>query len=115
MRVKRGLVSKRKHNKLLRSVKGYRMTKRRLVKVAKEAYLHAGEYAFAGRRKKKSQMRGLWITRISHAVKQQGISYSQFIHNLNKSNIRIDRKILAELVLNDPSAFKAVVEKSKSS
>src|SRR3972149_9008380 len=108
MRVKRGTVSHAKHKKLLRSVKGYRMTKRRLVKVAKEAQLHAGAYAFAGRKKKKSQFRKLWITRISEYLKSQDLSYSQFINNLKKANILLDRKILSYLISNDEAALKSI-------
>ncbi len=114
MRVKRGIVSHRKHKKLLTSVKGYRMTKSRLVKVAKEAFLHAGQYAYAGRRLRKSDFRKLWITRISEAVKLQGITYSAFIDKLKKSNVLLDRKIMAELVVNDSDAFKAIIDKVKS-
>jgi large subunit ribosomal protein L20 len=114
MRVKRGIVSHRKHKKLLASVKGYRMTKHKLVKVAKEAQLHAGAYAFAGRRKKKSEMRSLWITRIGQAVKQEGISYSVFIANLKKAKIVVDRKTMSFLLLHDPEAFRSIVDKAKS-
>src|SRR3989344_6140026 len=112
-RVKRGLISKRKHKKLLEKAKGYRGTKRRLVKVAREAVLHAGEYAFAGRKNKKRDFRRLWITRISEAAKQNGISYSKFIAGLNKNNIKIDRKILSDLVLNDRETFKKIVDAAK--
>lgn len=87
------------------------MTKRRLVKAAKEAYLHAGAYAFDGRRNKKGDMRRLWITRISHAVKLHGLSYSRFISGMKKSKIELDRKILAELILSDPAAFKEITRK----
>lgn len=113
MRVKRGIVSHRKHKKLLESVKGYRMTKRRLVKVAKEAQLHAGMYAFSGRRRKKSDFRRLWIHRISQAVKEKGIPYSIFVNKLKKANIAVNRKMLAYLLLNDKKAFDAIVDKLK--
>lgn len=109
-RIKRGTVSRRKHNKLFRQVKGYRMTKRRLTKVAKEASLHAGMYAYTGRKLKKRDFRTLWITRISEAVKKEGISYSRFIHHLKTKNIELDRKILADLVLNDEKTFRAIIE-----
>lgn len=89
------------------------MTKRRLIRVAHEAFLHAGQYAFSGRRKKKSDFRELWITRISHAVKEQGLSYSVFINKMKKGNIVLDRKALAWLIRFDPEAFTAVVEKAK--
>ncbi len=114
MRIKRGIVAHRKHKKLLESVKGYRMTRRRLVKVAKEAYLHAGQYAYAGRKIKKSVFRKLWILRISQAVKKAGLSYSSFINKLKKAKILLDRKILSDLVLNDSAAFQAVLDKVKN-
>lgn len=109
-RVKRGLVSRQKHKKLLSLTKGYRGTRSKLIKVAHEAALHAGEYAFAGRKNKKRDFRRLWITRISEAAKQNGIPYSRFIAGLNKNNIKIDRKILSDLVLNDIETFKKIVE-----
>ena len=112
-RVKRGIESRRKHKKLLSRTTGYRGTRRRLVKVAREAVLHAGEYAFAGRKNKKRDFRRLWITRISEAAKQNGISYSKFIAGLNKNNIKIDRKILSDLVLNDRETFKKIVDAAK--
>ena len=115
MRVKRGLMAHAKHKKLFRANKGYRMTNRRLVQRATEAYLHAGEYAFEGRKNRKRDIRALWILRISEAVKQQGISYSRFINLLKQAQIEIDRKILAHLVVEHPQAFKAVVEKVKAS
>ena len=114
MRVKRGVTSHAKHKKLFRATKGYRMTKRRLVSVAKEAYLHAGEYAFVGRKLKKRDFRRLWITRISEAVKLRGLSYSSFIHKLKEANIELDRKVLADLVVEDPEAFEAVLDEVKS-
>ncbi len=114
MRVTRGLTSHAKHKKLLKANKGYRMTKRRLVRVAKEAYLHAGEYAFAGRKDKKRDFRRLWITRISEAVKLQGLSYSSFIYQLKVAHIDIDRKILANLVVENPDVFGAIVDNVKS-
>lgn len=114
MRVKRGVTSKAKHHKIMRANKGYKMTKRRLIKVAKEAYLHAGEYAFAGRKNKKRDFRRLWITRISQAVKLQGLTYSRFIMGLKKNQIELDRKILSKLVTEKPEVFKSVVERAKS-
>lgn len=113
MRVKRGIVSRRKHKKLLGLTKGFRGTKSRLVRVAKEAALHAGAYAYHGRKIRKRDFRQLWITRISEAVKLQGISYSVFINKLKKEKIELDRKILADLVVNDPATFKQIVEHAK--
>ncbi|MBI3385490.1 50S ribosomal protein L20 [Candidatus Gottesmanbacteria bacterium] len=114
MRVKRGVASHAKHKKLLQSVKGYRMTKRRLPRVARQAYLHAGEYAFVGRKLKKRDFRRLWILRISEAVKERGLSYSSFIHKLKQANIVLDRKMLSDLVTEDPNAFEAVLDQAKS-
>lgn len=109
-RVKRGTVSRRKHKKLLKLTKGYQGTKSRLVKVAREAALHAGAYAYHGRKLRKRDIRSLWITRISEAVKREGLSYSVFMNQLKKANAELDRKILSDLVLNDPSVFKQVID-----
>ena len=113
MRVKRGIVSKRKHNKLKALTKGYRGTKSRLVKMQHEASLHAGAYAFHGRKEKKRDIRSLWIIRIGEAAKKEGLSYSEFMGKLKKDKIEIDRKILSELVLNDPETFKKIVSSVK--
>lgn len=114
MRVKRGVTSHAKHKKLFRANKGYRMTKRRLTRVAKEAYLHAGEYAFAGRKNKKRDFRRLWISRISEAVQEKGLSYNVFINQLKKANIQIDRKMLAILVSEYPEQFVDIVEEART-
>ncbi len=114
MRVKRGITTHAKHKKLLAANKGYRMTKRRLVRVAKQAYLHAGEYAYAGRKMRKRDFRRLWITRISEAVKQNGLSYSSFINKLKAANIEIDRKILANLIVENPETFSAILDKVRT-
>lgn len=113
MRIKRGIVSRRKHKKLLTQTKGFRGTKTRLVKVAREAALHAGAYAYHGRKLRKRDFRRLWITRIGEAVKQEGISYSVLINKLKKANIELDRKILSNLVTNDPNTFKQIVDTAK--
>ncbi|OGH02531.1 MAG: 50S ribosomal protein L20 [Candidatus Levybacteria bacterium RIFCSPHIGHO2_01_FULL_37_17] len=113
MRVKRGIVSRRKHNKLAEQTRGYRGTKHRLVKTAKEALLHAGAYAYHGRKIKKRDIRALWITRIGEAAKLQGISYSALINKLKNDKIELDRKILADLVVNDPETFKKIVTSVK--
>jgi large subunit ribosomal protein L20 len=114
MRVKRGVTSHAKHKKIFQSNKGYRMTKRRLIRVAKQAYLHAGEYAYAGRKNRKRDFRQMWITRISEAVKQNDLSYSTFINKLKTSNIEVDRKMLANLIVENPETFTAIVEKVKT-
>ena len=113
-RVKRGTVSRRKHNKLLSATKGYRGTKSRLVRVAKQASLHAGQYAYHGRKLRKRDFRALWIIRISEAVKVEDISYSVFMNKLKKANIQLDRKILANLVVESPAAFKHIVDTVKN-
>ena len=112
-RVKRGLISKARHNKLLSATKGYRGTKSKLVKTAKEAFLHASAYSFHGRKLRKRDFRRLWTTRISEAVKKEGLSYSVFIHGLKQKKIELDRKILAHLIAEDPKAFKTVVDIAK--
>lgn len=111
--VKRGMVSRRKHVKLLKLAKGYRQNRSRTVKQASEAVLHAGEYAFQGRKAKKRDFRALWNLRISQALKKEGTSYSKFMDKLKKGNVQIDRKILANLVVEDPTTFKQIVEEVK--
>jgi large subunit ribosomal protein L20 len=108
MRVKS--VSARRHRKLLDRAKGYRQARSRRIQTAKEAVLHAGAYAFHGRKLKKRDLRSLWIVRISAALKENGLSYSKFISALKKENIEVDRKILSEIVTKDPAAFKEVVK-----
>lgn len=90
------------------------MTKRRLIRTATQAYLHAGEYAHSGRKNRKRDFRQLWITRISEAVKQNGLSYGAFISKLKVAHIEMDRKILANLVTNDPEIFDQIVDKVKT-
>ena len=114
MRVTRGVTSKAKHNKIFKDNKGYRMTKRRLISVAIEAHLHAGEYAFAGRKNRKRDFRQLWITRIGEAIKLRGLNYNGFIHKLKENNIELDRKSLSYLVTEHPEAFAAVVDELQS-
>ena len=114
MRVKRGIVSRRKHKKTLELTKGYRGSRSTLIRTAKAASLQAGAYAFQGRKNKKRDFRQLWITRIGEAVKQEGISYSVFINKLDQLDIELDRKILADLLLNDPDTFKEIVTMAKT-
>lgn len=112
-RVKRGIVSRRKHNKLGDLTKGYRGTKHRLIKTAKEAALHAGAYAYHGRKLRKRDIRSLWIVRIGEAAKKEGFSYSVLMNLLKKDKIELDRKILADLVTNDSETFKKIVASVK--
>lgn len=111
-RVKTGTTRKARHQKVLTANKGYRMTKRRLYKVAKEAYLHAGEYAFAGRKKRKQDFRQLWIQRINAALGgiENAPKYSRFIKALADKKVTLDRKILSSLATKQPTIFKQIVE-----
>lgn len=110
-RVKRGMTSRARHKKLLDLTKGHRGGRSTLVKQAKESSLHAGRYAFAGRRQRRRDFRALWITQIGIALEQEKVmSYSKFIAAMKAKNIIIDRKILAELAVHNPDDFKAVVE-----
>lgn len=111
--VKRGMVSRRKHKKLLSLAKGYRQNRSRNVKQAKEAVLHAGSYAFHGRKLKKRNFRALWNVRISEAVKKEGLSYSVFMNLLKKGKVELDRKILSNLVVEDPATFRQIVAEVK--
>lgn len=107
-RVKRGTVSKRKHNKVLELTKGFRLGRSTTIKQAKEALLHAGKYAFAGRKQRKRDMRRLWIVQLGNAVRAEGNSYSKFINQMKLKNIVLDRKILADLAVHRPEDFKKV-------
>lgn len=89
------------------------MTRHKLTKVARESMLHAGEYAFAGRRLRKRDLRSLWITRLNQQVSQMDLSYSRFIHALKKADITIDRKMLSNLAIDDPEVFRIIVDKAK--
>lgn len=113
MRVKTGTVRRQKHKKILDQAKGYRMTRSRLFKVAHQAVVRAGKYAYIGRKLRKRDFRKLWIQRINAAVQKNGLSYSKFMHLLKENNIDLNRKMLAELAVRDESAFKAVVDKVK--
>lgn len=111
MRIKTGPTRKKRHNKLLERTKGYRMTKNRLVKVAKEAALHADQYSYVGRKQKKRNLRSLWIIRLNAACREQGLTYSKLINNLKRVKIELDRKILAELAVNYPPVLSSIIQK----
>ncbi|MCL4364160.1 50S ribosomal protein L20 [Patescibacteria group bacterium] len=113
MRVKSGIQTKRKHKKVLKLAKGYWMTRHKQFQKAKEAVLHAGEYAFAGRKHKKRDFRKLWIIRLNAAVRNLGLTYSQLINKLNGKKVSLDRKILSKLALDYPKVFEKIVEKVK--
>lgn len=112
-RVKGGMVTRAKHKKLLNLAKGYWMTRSKHVKKAKEAVLHAGEYAFGGRKRRKRDIRSLWIVRLNAAIRPLGLSYSKFIAALKAKNVGIDRKILSQIAVEHPSVFAKIVEKVK--
>ncbi len=116
MRVKTGVVRSRRHKKILKANKGFRGANHRLFKHAYEAYMHAGQYAFVGRKLRKRDLRTLWIMRIGAAVQliDEKLNYSRLINLLKKANISIDRKILADLAVNDNGAFAAVVKKAQA-
>ncbi|KKQ24425.1 MAG: 50S ribosomal protein L20 [Candidatus Woesebacteria bacterium GW2011_GWA1_37_8] len=103
-------VSARNHRKTLKAAKGFKQARRRRIKTAKEAVLHAGQYAYIGRKQKKRNLRSLWIIRMNAALRESGATYSKFISSLKKKNILLDRKILAEIAVKHPEDFKSIVE-----
>ena len=114
-RVKRGVVARRRHKKILKQAKGYYGARSRVFRVAKQAVIKAGQYAYRDRRQRKRQFRQLWIARINAGARQNGLSYSKFINGLKKATVEIDRKVLADLAVNEKAAFAALDEKAKSS
>src|SRR5471030_1670883 len=114
MRVKRGVTTHAKHKKLRAQTKGYQLVRRSSVRQARQAVLKALQYQYRDRRTKKRDLRGLWITRINAGVAQFGLSYSAFMGSMKKAGIVLDRKILAELAVNQPKAFEAIVNTAKS-
>jgi large subunit ribosomal protein L20 len=101
---------RQRHNKILKLAQGYRMARHRWYKIAHESVIHAGQYAFAGRKLRKRDFRALWIVRINAALSSLGVKYHEFISALKKSSIQLDRKILSELATNHPEVFKKIVE-----
>ncbi len=114
-RVKRGVVARRRHKKVLKQAKGYYGARSRVFRVAKQAVIKAGQYAYRDRRQRKRQFRALWIARINAGARINGLSYSRFINGLKNAFIEIDRKVLADLAVNEKGAFAALVEKAKAS
>ncbi len=113
-RVKRGVTSKAKHKKVLKAVKGQWGRRKNTIRVARQAMEKAMQYAYRDRRNKKRDFKSLWIQRINAGVRAEGLTYSKFIHGLNKSGIKIDRKILAEIAYDNPEAFKNIVKKAQA-
>ena len=114
-RVKRGVTSHAKHKKVLKAVKGQWGRRKNTIRVAKQAMEKAMQYAYRDRRTKKRDFKSLWIQRINAGVRAEGLTYSKFINGLNKSGIKLDRKILAEIAYDNPEAFKTIVKKAQSS
>ena len=113
-RVKRGVTSHAKHKKVLKAVKGQWGRRMNTIRAAKQAMEKAMQYAYRDRRTKKRNFRSLWIQRINAGVRAEGLTYSKFINGLNKSGIKLDRKILAEIAYNNPEAFKTIVKKAQA-
>jgi len=113
-RVKRGVTARARHKKVLDQAKGYRGRRGTVYRVAKQAVMRAGQYAYRDRRNRKRVFRGLWIARINAAAREHGLTYSVFMNGLLKAEIELDRKVLAELAVNDKAAFLAIVEQVKS-
>ncbi len=109
-RVKRGVVSRRRHNKLLSLTKGQRASKHKLVRRAHEAMVHSLSYAYFHRRERKGDMRRMWITRINAAARANGISYSQLVFSMDAAGIELNRKLLADMAIKDPGAFTEMVK-----
>ncbi len=113
-RVKRGVTARARHKKILALAKGYRGRRKNVFRIAKQAVMKAGQYAYRDRRTRKRVFRQLWIARINAASRGLGITYSRFMAGMKKASIDIDRKMLAELAVNDPAAFGAIVDKVKA-
>ncbi|MBQ74881.1 MAG: 50S ribosomal protein L20 [Gammaproteobacteria bacterium] len=112
-RVKRGVTAHRRHKKVLKQAKGYYGARSRVFRVAKQAVTKAGQYAYRDRKVRKRMFRGLWIQRINAAARENGLSYSRLINGLKKKNIEIDRRVLADLAVNEKEAFAALANKAK--
>ena len=113
-RVKRGVTARARHKKVLKLAKGFRGRRGNVYRIAKQAVMKAGQYAYRDRRAKKREFRRLWIARINAASRALGLTYSKFMAGIKKASIEIDRKVLADLAVNDPAAFAGIVEKAKA-
>lgn len=114
-RVKRGVVARARHKKVLSKAKGYYGARRKVFRVAKQAVIKAGQYAYRDRRVRKREFRRLWIARINAAARINGLSYSRFMNGLSRAEIEIDRKVLADLAVHQPETFAALAEQAKAS
>ena len=113
-RTKRGVISRAKHKKVLKAVKGQWGRRKNTIRVARQAMEKAMQYAYRDRRNKKREFRSLWIQRINAGVRAEGLTYSKFINGLNKSGVKLDRKTLAEIAYDNPEAFKNIVKKAQA-
>jgi large subunit ribosomal protein L20 len=113
-RVKRGVTAHARHKKVLKQAKGYYGRRKNTIRVAKQAVEKAQQYAYRDRKVKKRDFRGLWIQRINAAVRPEGLTYSRLIDGMNKAGIEVDRKVLADLAMHEPAAFKAIVEQARA-
>ncbi len=113
-RVKRGVTARARHKKVLALAKGYRGRRKNVYRIAKQAVMKAGQYAYRDRRAKKREFRRLWIARINAASRALGLTYSKFMAGLKKAQIEVDRKVLADLAVHDPVAFGSIVDKVKA-
>ena len=113
-RVKRGVTARARHKKVLDAAKGYRGRRKNVWRIANEAVMKAGQYAYRDRRAKKRVFRQLWIARINAAARSNGLTYSQFANGIRKAGIDIDRKVLADIAVHDPAAFTGIVEQVKA-
>ena len=114
-RVKRGVTAHARHKKVLAKAKGYYGARSKIYRVAKQAVIKAGQYAYRDRRQRKRQFRVLWIARINAAARENGLSYSRMIDGLNKANVEVDRKVLADIAVFDAAGFSVLAEKAKTS
>ena len=113
-RVKRGVTARARHKKILALAKGFRGRRKNVYRIAKQAVMKAGQYAYRDRRNKKRDFRRLWIARINAAARECGITYSQFINGMNKAGITLDRKVLADIAVHDKAAFAGIVAQAKA-
>ena len=113
-RVKGAMMTRKRRNKTLKLAKGYFVAKSKHFKMAKQAVMKSGQYAYIGRKQKKRDFRKLWITRISAAAKMNGMNYSTFMNGVNKAGINLNRKMLSEIAISDPAGFTAIAEKAKA-
>ena len=113
-RVKRGVTARARHKKVLELAKGYRGRRKNVYRIAKQAVMKAGQYAYRDRRTKKRVFRRLWIARINAATRELGLTYSQFINGMNKAGITLDRKVLSDIAVHDKAAFASIVAQAKA-